>query len=121
VEAAVPQGQTWQTRVVFPTGTGEIEYHSNILQRGLEPAQIAAKFVDHKGKPKYALHALRHFYASWCINRKEDGGQGLPLKMVQEQMGHATFAMTADRYGHLFPKGDDGTELAEAERFFFAY
>jgi hypothetical protein len=24
--------------------------------------------------------------------------------------------MTADRYGHLFPRGDDGAELVEAER-----
>ena len=50
----------------------------------------------------------------------EDGGLGLPLKMVQERLGHATLAMTADRYGHLFPKGDDGTELAKAEKLFFA-
>jgi hypothetical protein len=27
--------------------------------------------------------------------------------------------MTADRYGHLFPRGDDGAELAAAERAFF--
>jgi integrase len=105
---------------VFPTATGEIEYHSNILQRGLEPAQVAAKIVDGNGKPKYALHALRHFYASWCINRAKDGGLELPLKMVQERMGHSTLAMTADRYGHLFPSGDDGAELAKAEKLFFA-
>jgi integrase len=115
-----PKGGYGKLEFVFPTGTGEIEYHSNILQRGLEPAQIAAGIVDGKGKPKYALHALRHFYASWCINRVEDGGLGLPLKMVQERLGHATLAMTADRYGHLFPKGDDGTELAKAEKLFFA-
>jgi hypothetical protein len=24
------------------------------------------------------LHALRHFFASWCINRKIDGGLELP-------------------------------------------
>jgi integrase len=29
--------------IVFPTGAGEIEYHSNIVHRGLGPAQIAAK------------------------------------------------------------------------------
>jgi integrase len=115
-----PKGGHGKLEFVFPTGTGEIEYHSNILQRGLEPPQIAAGVVDKDGKPKYALHALRHFYASWCINRVEDGGLGLPLKMVQERLGHATLAMTADRYGHLFPKGDDGTELAKAEKLFFA-
>jgi integrase len=26
--------------------------------------------------------------------------------------------MTADRYGHLFPRGDDGGELAAAEQAF---
>ena len=26
---------------------------------------------------QYALHALRHFYASWCINRVDDGSLGL--------------------------------------------
>jgi integrase len=61
------------------------------------------------------LHALRHFYASWCINRKEDGGIGLPPKSVQVRMGHSTLAMTMDTYGHLFPRGDDTKELAEAE------
>ena len=56
-----------------------------------------------------------HFYASWCINRRADGGLELPLKMVQERLGHATITMTSDRYGHLFPRGDDGSELAAAE------
>jgi integrase len=105
--------------IVFPTGTGEIEYHSNIVHRGLGPAQVAAKIVTKDGKAKYpGLHSLRHFYASWCINREKDGGLGLPMKMVQERLGHSTLALTADVYGHLFENGDDGTELAKAEKFF---
>jgi integrase len=103
--------------LVFPTGAGQIEYHSNIVVRGLAPAQIAAGVVTKAGKAKYTgLHSLRHFYASWCINRKEDGGLGLPLKVVQHRLGHSTIQMTADVYGHLFPSGDDGAELAQAER-----
>jgi integrase len=31
-------------------------------------------------------------------------------------MGHATIVMTADTYGHLFPRGDESAELAAAER-----
>jgi integrase len=116
-----PKGEHGKLEFVFPTGTGEIEYHSNIAQRGLAPALIAAGIVTKDGKPKYpGLHSLRHFYASWCINRVEDGGLGLPIKMVQERMGHSTLAMTADRYGHLFPSGDDGAELAKAEKLFFS-
>jgi integrase len=107
--------------IVFPTGAGAIEYHSNIVHRGLGPAQIAARVVTKDGKAKYpGLHSLRHFYASWCINRVKDGGLELPLKMVQERLGHSTLALTADVYGHLFPSNDDGTELKEAEKFFLA-
>jgi integrase len=62
------------------------------------------------------LHTLRHFYASWCINRQQDGGLGLPAKAVQERLGHSTIALTMDVYGHLFPRGDDAEELAAAER-----
>jgi hypothetical protein len=92
---------------VFPTDNG-VQHHANILHRGFEPAQVAAGIVDEHGKPKYALHALRHFYASWCINRKQDGGLELPMKVVQERLGHSTINLTADVYGHLFPSNDDG-------------
>jgi integrase len=42
----------------------------------------------------------------------------LPLKVVQGRLGHASIQMTADRYGHLFPRGDDKAELAAAEKAF---
>jgi len=64
------------------------------------------------------MHVLRHFFASWCINRKEDGGLGLPAKVVQERLGHSSITMTLDTCGHLFPRGDDTAESAEAERLF---
>jgi integrase len=113
---ACPKGEL---DLVFPTGAGKVESHSNIVQRGLQPALIAAGVVDASGKAKYpGLHALRHFYASWCINRRVDGGLELPLKVVQVRMGHASITMTADRYGHLFPRGDDRAELAAAEKAF---
>lgn len=103
--------------LVFPNGAGKFENHSNLVQRILGPTQVAAGVVNKSGKPRYpGLHALRHFYASWCINRVEDGGLGLPAKMVQQRMGHSSILMTMDTYGHLFPGGDDGKELANAEK-----
>lgn len=102
--------------LVFPNGVGHIESHANIINRALIPAQLAAGITDRHGNAKYTgLHAFRHFYASWCINRRADGGLELPLKLVQGRLGHASIQMTADRYGHLFPRGDDGTEMAAAE------
>src|SRR5262245_27273798 len=107
--------------LVFANGRGGIEQRNSIVERGVRPAQIAAGVVDGSGEAKYkGLHALRHFYASWCINRRVDGGLELPLKVVQARLGHASIQMTADTYGHLFPRGDDGSELAAAERAFLA-
>lgn len=113
--------------LVFPSGTGKVESLANIINRGLMPAQVRAGVSvdtgkhDKKGRPilkaKYTgMHALRHFYASWCINRTKDGGLELPAKTVQERLGHSSIVMTLDVYGHLFPQGNDDEELAAAER-----
>jgi integrase len=104
--------------LVFPNGAGRPEGPTNVLHRGLHPAMIAAGLTTANGEAKYTgLHALRHFFASWCINRRVDGGLELPLKVVQARMGHSKIGMTADVYGHLFPRGDDSAELAAAEKF----
>jgi integrase len=115
--------------LVFPSSGGLVEHHKNIVERGLAPIQIAAG-VTLKGKGKDGkiverakypgLHALRHFYASWCINRRVDGGLELPAKVVQERLGHSSIMMTMDVYGHLFPRGDDSAELEAAERSLLA-
>jgi len=110
-------GPKSETDLVFPTGAGGVENLSNILTRGFGPAHVAAGVVDKDGKPKYGgLHSLRHFYASWCINRRKDGGLELPSKVVQHRLGHSSIQMTYDTYGHLFPRSDDGAELEAAEK-----
>ena len=39
------------------------------------------------GKAKYSgMHSLRHFYASWCINRRVDVRLELPLNVVQTRL-----------------------------------
>jgi integrase len=107
--------------LVFPGPNGAPEHRLSIIKQAFHPAQIAASIVDREGQAKYGgLHALRHFYASWCINRRADGGLELPLKVVQARLGHASIQMTADRYGHLFPSTDDGAELAAAEKAFLS-
>ena len=131
---ACPKGELG---LVFPTGTGRAEGHANVVQRGWQPIQIRAGVTmpkrdeagvgvcDEDGEPiliaKYpGLHSLRHFFASWCANRRTDGGLELPLKIVSERLGHSTIALTSDRYAHLFPRGDDAAELAAAERALLA-
>jgi integrase len=74
--------------LAFPNGVGKVESHSNLIERGFQPIQIAAGIserrkaadpatgkpaVDDAGKPvmidvaKYGMHALRHACASLWI------------------------------------------------------
>jgi integrase len=113
--------------LVFPTGNGKVESHSNIVQRGFEPIQIAAGLttpapvLDDDGKPvinnagepvmrevpKYGMHALRHACASLWIEN------GMNPKRIQKLMGHSTIQMTFDTYGHLFADADADQKAAE--------
>jgi integrase len=121
VASGSPSGE----RLVFPGRNGKPLTHGAILRFHLHPLQLRAGLVerdaDGKPQPKYpGLHALRHFFASWCINRTEDGGLELPPKVVQGRMGHSNIAMTMDTYGHLFPRADDSDEMAKAQAAFLA-
>ncbi len=113
--------------LVFANRAGNIEYHNNMLHRGLWVTELAAGVsvasdkVDEEGNPimypKYSgFHTLRHWYASWCINRKIDGGLELTPKSVQTRMGHSSIQVTFDTYGHLFPAVDEGAAVAAARR-----
>ena len=100
--------------LVFETvrGKGTVEAHGNML-RSLVPVMRAAKLMTKDGKSRYALHAFRHFFASWCINPVDRGGRGLSAKEVQQWLGHSKIAMTLDVYGHLF-KQTNKEELSRA-------
>ena len=96
--------------IVFPNGDGNIENHANIANRGFYALQHATGIIDAEGKPKYGLHSLRHFFASWAIE------QGFSAKRVQVLLGHSSIQMTFDVYGHLFPSlEDDHAKFAAGE------
>jgi integrase len=105
--------------LVFPTSTGVVEHHKNML-RSLQPVMKAARVVMKDGTPKYGLHSLRHFFASWCINPKDRGGRQFTAQVAQALLGHSSIVMTLDVYGHLFPRGDDRAELAASEKALFS-
>jgi len=96
--------------LVFPAHEGGPMHHKaflGILRSVIRDAGI---------RNKYGLHAFRHFFASWCINPKADGGRELPPKSVQALLGHSSIVMTLDVYGHLFPRNDSPDELAKSIR-----
>jgi integrase len=109
---ACPKGEH---DLVFPTKQGTVANYKNIM-RALSPAMVKAGVVTKKGEPKYALHAFRHFFASWCINPRDRGGRELPPKVVQHWLGHTSIMMTMDTYGHLFRDSSDRAEITASEK-----
>ena len=80
--------------LVFPNSKGGYTAHGNFTKRDFADLQAKAKAVG------VNWHALRHYAVSTWIEA------GLPPKTVQTFAGHATLAITMDRYGHLFPKDE---------------
>ncbi|WP_313027920.1 tyrosine-type recombinase/integrase [Brucella sp.] len=79
---------------VFTDSTGGFVRHTNFMKRDWKPTIELAK-VEAIG-----WHALRHFAISTWIEA------GLTPKAVQTLAGHASYAITMNRYGHLFPSDD---------------
>ena len=57
-----------------------------------------------------SLHDLRHTHASLLIRA------GVPMKVVQERLGHASILTTMDLYAHMMPgmQQDAAQKLGEA-------
>lgn len=81
-----------QRQLVFPNSRGHVLRHSTFLEYVWRPLLTKAGL----GYRKY--HTTRHSFATWLL---EDGTD---LRYVQQQMGHATIAETADTYGHVQPE-----------------
>ena len=53
------------------------------------------KYIAKHGMPKMRFHDLRHSCASLLL------ANGVPLKQIQEWLGHSDFSTTANIYAHL--------------------
>jgi integrase len=76
---------------VFPNSDGGFTRHTLFIKRRWKPIVEKAEVAD------IGWHALRHFAVSTWIEA------GLQPKAVQTLAGHATYAITMNRYGHMFP------------------
>ena len=71
--------------LVFLGRSGRVKPHETISE-AFCMVQVRVGLAAKRRQPKYGLHSLRHFYASWCLNRRVDGGLGLPLTLVQARL-----------------------------------
>src|SRR5215210_525901 len=93
-------GDYWkESGLVFTTTIGTPIDPRNALR-------IWQRLLANAGLPRRTFHVTRHTAVSVLI------GEGVPLKVIQEILGHSVLSTTADVYGHLFPQAF--TEAAEA-------
>lgn len=125
---ACPRGKL---DLVFPDTLGGVQGYHNFVRDGFAPTQIAAGVVRDIGRraedgstiqvARYGMHAMRQWFASWCINRRADGGLELSAKAVQERLGHSSIVLTMDVYGHLFPAQDEADRSPRRSARFSAH
>ncbi len=82
------------------------------LVMNLLPDTLAHRFamITESAGLDVSLHDLRHTHASLLIRA------GIPMKVVQERLGHASILTTMDLYAHIMPgmQQDAAEKLGEA-------
>ena len=71
-----------------PADDGTVRYHFKAV-------------LKHAGLPNMRFHDLRHWAASLML------ASGIAPGVVKERLGHSTFAITMDVYGHLVKEVED--------------
>jgi len=74
---------------------------SNVNQNYLDPDNLIKRRFEPLMKKtglEIRFHDLRHTYASMLI------AKNIPIKYIQNQLGHSSIQMTLDQYGHIMPE-----------------
>jgi integrase len=84
-------GSTWIARdLVFPEKNGDFIVANTLLRR-------FHRLLKEIGLPRMRFHDLRHSTATLLLS------MGVPLKVVQELLGHSSIDITANIYSHVLP------------------
>ena len=72
--------------------------YTDALGNRIKPDYLSSefpKFLEKQGFRRMRFHDLRHSCASLLL------ANGVPLKQIQEWLGHSDFGVTANTYAHL--------------------
>ena len=84
-------GRYWQeTGLVFTSTVGSPSDASDV-------SRAFVAFLERSGLPRMRFHDLRHSCGSLLL------AQGVPLKVIQEILGHSNLATTGNIYSHVLP------------------
>jgi integrase len=90
------KNQTVLSKIVFCNSTGGY-MHPSILERRHFSAILKLLNEKVEEEIKIRFHDLRHTYATFLLSK------GVPIKYVQEQLGHSSAKMTLDVYASYMP------------------
>jgi integrase len=94
-------GSLWEDHgLVFATHGGRPLDSRNVVRTSFKP------LLKEAGLPDIRFHDLRHTCATLLLSR------GHHPKLVQDLLGHASVALTLDRYSHVLPGMGDQTAAA---------
>ena len=90
--------QTIMSKIVFCNSIGKY-MNPSLLERNHFGATLKAlnKKLPEDEQIQLRFHDLRHTYATYLLSR------GVPIKYVQEQLGHSSAKMTLDVYASYMP------------------
>ena len=77
--------------LVFASTIGTVLDPSNVVGRSFKP------LLRRAGLPEIRFHDLRHACATVLLS------EGVPVKVVQEVLGHSSVSVTMDVYSHVLP------------------
>ena len=78
--------------LIFPNQAGNYTDPNNLTKRKFYYVLQLAELE------RIRFHDLRHTYASLLIS------QNVPIKYIQNQLGHGSIQVTMDTYGHIMPE-----------------
>ena len=90
------------SKIVFCTTKGEYLHAWSMAENHFKPVlKAVAKDLNEKdicnNLEKIRFHDLRHTYASLLLSKN------VPIKYVQNQLGHSSCKVTLDTYAHVMP------------------
>jgi integrase len=96
----IDSGELGAARLLFESSTRGPIHERNLVQRSFKP------LIERASLPDIRLYDLRHTFATLALR------EGVPARLVSEQLGHASVAFTLDVYGHVLEE----TRSAAAEQ-----
>jgi integrase len=91
-QVASAKGHWRDPNLVFASTIGTPLDPSNLVDRSFKPLLKQAELPDIR------FHDLRHACATLLLS------EGVPVKVVQEILGHSSVSVTMDVYSHVLPE-----------------